>query len=180
MGNGLSLIINAAGVAKEAHKDQRRYDGEPYINHPMRVAGMVTLCQIPNEMMIATAWLHDVVEDTHLTPNDLLRWFPACVVQDVIHLTNVFTDDDYFNLSRAERRTAEAERLAGIDSYYVHTIKLADRCDNVHQMLQAKRSRQWAKDYIAETWELIEALAYGDLGLRTTLVARTTKVMKEL
>lgn len=175
-----SIIINAARVAAEAHKDQRRHDGEPYINHPMRVAGMVTLCQIPNEMLIASAWLHDVIEDTHLTADNLRRWFPEAVVQDVVHLTNVYIKADYPDMNRAERKKAEVERLAGVHSYYVHTIKLADRYDNIDKMTRSGRGEKWAKKYITETEALIEALEYGDLGLRTKILRRMGRVAKEL
>ena len=175
------LIINAARLAAEAHEGQQRYDGEPYINHPMRVAGMVTLCSKTTETMIAAAWLHDVIEDTDLSVDDLFdKGFPARVARWVNILTNVYTKDAYPDLDRKERKLSEHTRLGREPCYFVHTIKLADRYDNISKMMKSGRSQSWAKTYLRETWELVEALEYGDTQLRTLVIARALKTSTEL
>jgi len=173
------LIMRAARVAKKAHFGQKRYDGEPYINHPMRVAGTVTLCEQSNANMVAAAWLHDVIEDTDVTIDDLYDEFPIVVVSWVMQLTDVYTKEAYPNLNRAERKQSEAHSLAGCD-YWVHNIKLADRYDNIRKMLKAGRGMKWAKRYIQETLELVEALENGDQQLRTLVLGRAKKVSESL
>jgi (p)ppGpp synthase/HD superfamily hydrolase len=60
----MNLIIKAADLANIAHEGQKRkYNGRPYIEHLMRVAGRVTLLSDSTEEEIAAAWLHDVIED---------------------------------------------------------------------------------------------------------------------
>jgi (p)ppGpp synthase/HD superfamily hydrolase len=78
------LIAKAQQIATAAHKGQTRWDGSPYIEHPAQVAS-----NFPNEpLMCATAWLHDVLEDTDITYQDLLaHGIPDEVVNAVISVT---------------------------------------------------------------------------------------------
>ena len=65
-------IVKAKEIATEAHEGQKRSDGKPYITHPARVAAAV------KDRLKPIAWLHDVVEDTRVTLDDLKKWdFPA-------------------------------------------------------------------------------------------------------
>jgi GTP pyrophosphokinase len=74
-----NLILDAARFATQAHRGQVRYDGEAYINHPMRVAGMVTIIMPTNEVMVAAGWLHDVVEDCDVSLAQVNNLFGADV-----------------------------------------------------------------------------------------------------
>lgn len=177
-----SRIIDAARFAARAHKGQRRADGEPYINHPMRVAGTITLVSETSPDMVAAAWLHDVLEDVPgMTAHQLRELFGELVAKLVVHLTNEYTKADYPALNRKERKKAEVERLAQLMRYDVHTIKLADRYDNVHKLRYSKRKPKWKRLYLAESLDLAEALVKADSQLRHLLidrVRRTQEVVK--
>jgi GTP pyrophosphokinase len=68
------LIHRAYRVAEEAHREQKRHSGEPYINHCLAVASILADLRVPPEV-IAAGLLHDTVEDTTITLNDLKRDF---------------------------------------------------------------------------------------------------------
>ncbi len=82
MGNELQL---AEEIARESHKGQKRWGGEPYITHPEAV---VKTCKYIDCKIIA--WLHDVLEDTDMQPEDLEeRGIPRYLIQSVINLTRI-------------------------------------------------------------------------------------------
>lgn len=171
-------ILLAARVAADAHRGQTRYDGEPYINHPMRVAGTVSLVDYTTVPLVVSAWLHDVVEDADVSLATIQEMFGPTVANLVGHMTNVYTKDAYPKMNRKERKRAEVERLASTDNYSVHTLKLADRYDNTHKMLA--RGRSWARTYVRETEDLADALTAGDSQLRKLLVKRAKRLRKQL
>src|SRR5574338_809471 len=85
------LIQRAYRVAEEAHRDQKRHSGEPYINHCLAVASILADLQVPPEV-VAAGLLHDTVEDTRITLNDIRRDFGgaiATLVDGVTKLTNL-------------------------------------------------------------------------------------------
>src|SRR5512141_1810313 len=85
------LIQRAYRVAEEAHKDQKRHSGEPYINHCLAVASILADLRVPPEV-VAAGLLHDTVEDTTVTLNDIRRDFGpaiAILVDGVTKLTNL-------------------------------------------------------------------------------------------
>jgi len=178
-----SMIVKAARFAQQQHEGQTRKGGEPYINHPMRVAGIVTMCEHTTEDMIAAAWLHDVVEDTEVTDVELRRLFNENIANLVYHLTDVYTKENYPELNRAKRKQREHERLGNTNMfcapvYGVHTIKLADRIDNTTDVFA--RGRKWAEKYIGESFQLIAYLNYGDTELRDFLIRRLVDIDKEM
>lgn len=79
----------AARIATKAHKGQTRWDKKvPYITHPQAVARSIIEADIYNEEHVAAAWLHDVLEDTDVTAQDLVgQGVDRCVVDAVIALT---------------------------------------------------------------------------------------------
>ena len=101
-----ALIQHAYRVAEEAHRGQKRNSGEPYINHCLAVAQILAELRVPPEVMTA-GLLHDTVEDTNLTLDDIQRDFGdtiASLVDGVTKLTNlprVSRDDQH-----AEKNTA--------------------------------------------------------------------------
>ncbi|HET9911696.1 MAG TPA: bifunctional (p)ppGpp synthetase/guanosine-3',5'-bis(diphosphate) 3'-pyrophosphohydrolase, partial [Anaerolineales bacterium] len=100
------LINRAYRVAEEAHREQKRHSGEPYINHCLAVASILADLRVPPEV-IAAGLLHDTVEDTSVTLNDLKRDFGetiAILVDGVTKLTN---------LPRVSRDDQHAEKLNG-------------------------------------------------------------------
>src|SRR5512138_1493705 len=85
------LIHRAYRVAEEAHRGQKRHSGEPYINHCLAVASILADLRVPPEV-VAAGLLHDTVEDTTVTLNDIKRDFGetiATLVDGVTKLTNL-------------------------------------------------------------------------------------------
>ena len=89
-----SIVEGAADVARGAHAGQVDKSGQPYIGHPARVAARVR----GDDFAEAAAWLHDVVEDTDVTLDDLRRDFPDELVAAVDALTRRRHEepDDYY------------------------------------------------------------------------------------
>ncbi|WP_104104653.1 HD domain-containing protein [Arthrobacter sp. 08Y14] len=112
------LVTEAKDVATLAHKGQVDKAGSPYIGHPGRVAGHVTRHAAVEDVEAAqaVAWLHDVVEDTPVTLDDLARQFPADVVAAVDAMTKRAEEDRdaYYRRVRANR-IARAVKQADLD-----------------------------------------------------------------
>jgi len=126
--------------AQDAHENQRRKGGEPYVQHPRRVAEMVR----PHVSIaaVAAAWLHDVLEDTELNVDD----FPLRVRQLVDLLTKRKGE------SKAEmlHRIGESRDIEG------QLIKLADRYDNL-QDAKGVFGETWFKRYLIDSMKLLTA-----------------------
>src|SRR6266508_3762888 len=100
------LVQRAYRVAEEAHREQKRHSGEPYINHCLAVASILADLRVPPEV-VAAGLLHDTVEDTTVTLNDIRRDFGetiAILVDGVTKLTN---------LPRVSRDDQHAEKSNG-------------------------------------------------------------------
>lgn len=151
-----SLEINALAFAKHAHKDQKRkYTNEPYIVHPVQVAKYVK--SVTNDSAsIAAALLHDVVEDTSYTYEDILINFGKEVADLVEMLTDVSTPEDG---NRAARKLIDKNHTA-LASPKAKTIKLADLLSNIPSVI--KYDPDFAKVYLKEKKALLEVLVEGD------------------
>lgn len=167
----MSLISDAARMASIAHAGQYRkysHSNEPYVTHPMRVAGRVSLVEGATHEMIAAAWLHDTIEDTEVTSEELLKGFPPSVVKMVEELTNPsipFKGE----LNRAARRKMDHEHLAKV-SREAKIIKLADRIDNLSDLgPDSDVPEGFKKLYLKESETLLEALRGVDDGLEMLL-----------
>lgn len=136
----------------------RKYTGEPYINHPSAVVEIVR--SVPHtDAMIAAAWLHDTVEDTAATIEDIDCEFGSEVASLVEMLTDISKLSDGNRAVRKEidrRHTARASAEA-------QTIKLADLIDNTESVVAYDSS--FAKVYLAEKKVLLEVLRDGDATL---------------
>lgn len=154
-----SLIGSAARFAALAHAGQiRKYSASdtPYIVHPMRVAGRVSLQEGVSDEMIAAAWLHDVLEDTSVSEGELRSAFGDEVADLVVELTN--TSKSISGLSRAGRRKVDHERLSLV-SKDAKIIKLADRLDNLSDLKDDPLVPEgFRKLYVEESLSLIESL----------------------
>src|SRR5512147_3097527 len=112
------LIHRAYRVAEEAHRDQKRHSGEPYINHCLAVASILADLRVPPEV-IAAGLLHDTVEDTTVTLNDIRRDFGQTItilVDGVTKLTNlprVSRDDQHAEQSNGSNGTEPIETGSG-------------------------------------------------------------------
>lgn len=122
------LLVNAYAYAASAHTAQRRGGrGEaPYINHPCDVAELVTIATNDIETIIA-AVLHDVIEDTDTTEQDLSQRFGTRISSIVVELTDT---PDLEAMPVSQRKAAQAEKMANA-SQAARTIKLADQISNL-------------------------------------------------
>ncbi len=131
--NDKKLIRKAFEVAVEAHSKQRRKSGEPYIFHPIAVAKIVAYEIGLGATSIAAALLHDVVEDTHYTVEDMEQLFGETVARIVSGLTKISRlkqDQDYSIQAENFRKML----LTLHDDVRVILIKIADRLHNMQTM----------------------------------------------
>ena len=122
------LVLKAEAFAREAHKDHTRNDvaKTPYVHHLEEVAGLVGQSGgTDNE--IAAAWLHDAVEDTAVTIEDVKNSFGEEIAEIVYGLTDL---PEFLAFSLADRKAKQAERVKN-ESESVRRVKLADQTSNV-------------------------------------------------
>lgn len=144
----------------------RKYTGEPYINHPGAVAELVR--SVPHdEAMLAAAWLHDVVEDTPCSIEDVEAEFGSEVAALVGWLTDVSKPADG---NREKRKAMDREHTARSPAS-AKTVKLADLIDNSRSILEF--DPDFARVYIHEKERLLAVLTEGD----PTLHAMATKIV---
>lgn len=158
--NGGELELNERQVrvydfVKNLHSSQvRKHNGEPYINHLLRVAKRASSIQCG--LAIEAALLHDSVEDQGVNPLDLMEVLlgfdyahieASFIVYTVEELTNQYTSENYPDLNRSQRAKKEAERLGGT-LYVSQSIKCCDISDNLHDIVI--NDPKWASKYITE------------------------------
>ncbi len=145
--NELDVVQKAFEFANEAHKGVRRRSGEPYILHPIAVAKIVVSNIGLGYKSIAAALLHDVVEDTDYTVDDIRNLFGDKIASLVDGLTKIKTVLD--NEDKAKQKSMQAENFKRIlltlnDDVRVVLIKLADRlhnCRTIEFMPEYKREK---------------------------------------
>ena len=135
------LIRSAFDTAVDAHKDQRRKSGEAYIFHPIAVAKIVAAEIGLDATSIAAALLHDVVEDTSYTLDDIERMFGETVAKIVDGLTKISS------LKKDKDVSLQAENFRKMlltlnDDIRVIIIKIADRLHNMQTMDAMRRDKQ--------------------------------------
>jgi (p)ppGpp synthase/HD superfamily hydrolase len=157
------MIIKAAQFANFYHKGQvRKYSNKPYITHPIRVAGRVATHKNTTEVMVAAAFLHDVIEDCNASYDDILNNFGAEVADLVLELTN----DKNIVGNRAKRKAHQRAKIQA-SSYEARLIKLIDRIDNLGEI---PPSGDFAVVYAKESLLLLnEALVNTDEELENEL-----------
>ena len=154
-------IMAAYKVAEEAHKDQRRRSGEPYISHPVAVAIILVGLGMDTDTLVA-ALLHDVVEDTATTSDSIEKQFG----KDVALMVDGVTKLGQVPFSTREEQQAENVRkmlLAMAQDVRVIIIKLADRLHNMRTLESMPPQKQ--RDKSLETMEVYAPLAHR-LGLK--------------
>ena len=132
MKSELALLLKALAFAAHKHRDQRRKDPEasPYINHPIALADvLVNEGGVTDVEVLCAALLHDTVEDTATTPDELAEAFGARVASIVAEVT------DDTRLPKAERKRLQIEH-AGALSTQAKLVKLADKICNLRDVAQ--------------------------------------------
>lgn len=142
----------------ELHSRQiRKYTGEPYAVHPISVANMVESAGCGVDAVCA-AYLHDVLEDTAYTYEQIKSELGKSVADMVRALTSERREDE----NRAARKQREKDRIS-LSSDEVKTIKLADLIDNTRDIV--KHDPSFARQYVKEKKDLLEVLIDGDVCL---------------
>ncbi len=152
------LIERARDYATRAHQrigQQRKYSEQPYHVHLEAVARLVASVSDDAEM-IAAAWLHDTVEDTPATLDDIEAEFGPAVAELVKELTDVSKPGD----GNRARRKAIDRRHSAQASPRAKTVKLADLIDNCRDI--TRHDRRFARVYLVEMAALLEVLREGD------------------
>ncbi|MEA3242180.1 MAG: HD domain-containing protein [Pseudomonadota bacterium] len=152
------LVERASDYATKAHQriDQRRkYSKQPYHVHLQSVAGLVAGVS-DDEEAIAAAWLHDTVEDTPATLEDIEENFGQSVAELVEELTDVSKPGDG---NRAKRKAIDRSYIAQA-SPRAKTVKLADLIDNCRDI--TKHDERFARVYLVEMGALLDVLGDGN------------------
>jgi GTP pyrophosphokinase len=175
------LVMRAYRVAEEAHREQTRASGEPYITHCLAVAKILSDLRVPPEV-VAAGLLHDTVEDTKITLDDIRRDFSetvATLVDGVTKLTNlprVSRGDQHAEAPNSEETSEEAEAarirkskqdlvsetlrktfLAMGEDVRVVLIKLADRLHNMRTLGHVNENKR--RRVAQETLDIFAPLA---------------------
>ena len=136
----LTLLRKAHEVANQAHQGQLRSSGEPYIVHPLQVAGTLAMLRLDLASII-TGLLHDTVEDTEMTLNQVKTDFGA----DVAQLVDGVTKLSKISFQTSEERQAENFRkmfIAMAKDIRVIIVKLADRLNNMQTLEHLPPAKQ--------------------------------------
>jgi GTP diphosphokinase / guanosine-3',5'-bis(diphosphate) 3'-diphosphatase len=146
----MELVLQAAAFAAEKHRNGRRKDAEasPYINHPIQLAYILVQADIEDPVVLASALLHDTIEDTNTTHDEIEIVFGHEIANIVVECS----DDK--SLTKLERKQAQIDKAAKI-SQKAKLVKIADKIANVSDIdgappagwsLERKREYyDWAK-----------------------------------
>lgn len=146
------LLEIVAGFAAYKHRNQKRkYTGEPYVTHCQEVAKLVASVT-DDQNVIAAAYLHDTLEDTNATYEEISFLFGKDVADLVQEVTDISKPTDG---NRALRKEMDRQHIAKA-SRNGQLIKLADLISNTFSIVE--RDPEFAKIYLAEKRELLEVI----------------------
>jgi len=151
----LGVIERAYIYSARVHEGQVRLSGEPYLTHPLEVAGILTDMKL-DVISVVAGFLHDVIEDTHAVPEDIEKLFGP----EVRHIVSGVTKLSSLSFHSSRARQAESLRkmfLAMADDIRVILIKLADRLHNMRTLQFHKVSKR--KAIAKETLDIYAPIA---------------------
>jgi len=168
----VSLLLRAVSFAAMKHRNQRRKDVEatPYINHPISLATVLKEeGGVGNVRVLAAAILHDTIEDTETSADELRELFGAEITAIVLEVT----DDK--SLPKAERKRLQIEHAA-VTSQSAKLVKLADKICNLRD-IAASPPADWSADRKREYFDWAEKVVAGCRGTNSKLEAAFDKAM---
>lgn len=169
---GMGLVLRALRFAAEKHIDQRRKGSRkaPYINHPIQVTELLWDAGVRDAETLAAALLHDTIEDTDTTPEELQAKFGERVLALVLECT----DDK--SLPKAERKRLQVEH-APHKSPGAKQIKLGDKINNVIE-ISADPPAGWSIERRKEYLEWTAQVVLGLRGQNPALEARYDQALR--
>jgi len=161
----MSRVLSAATFAAERHRDQRRKgkDASPYINHPLALASLLATRGERDPTLLMAALLHDTVEDTATSFEDIERAFGG----EVADIVREVTDDK--RLPKAERKRLQIEHAAHL-SRPAKLVKLADKICNLHDMVVSPPT-DWSLERRREYFDWAKAVVDPMRGVHPELEA---------
>lgn len=151
---GLTIVmLSPEEFATQKHSSQTRRDGTPYISHPDRVQRHVRRVKGASKRIDdieAAAWLHDTLEDTDTTYDEIAQYYGSDVANIVRELTS-----DKDEIARVGKTAYLKKKMKRMSNYSL-VIKLADRLDNVSDLMDA--NPDWARKYAQQTVDILEYL----------------------
>lgn len=158
MKENIRLVHKAMNFAMKKHGVQKRkYTKSPYWNHLAEVAGVCSAFY-DDSVVISAAWLHDVLEDTEATKDELIYEFGPNIAYGVEMLS------DLEKGNRAERKRLARERLSKCTSW-IQDIKLCDIISNTSSIVEY--DKKFSKVYLEEAVLLINVLDAADENLKS-------------
>ena len=160
----MNRILAAIAFSAHKHRDQRRKDqaASPYINHPIALANVLANeAGIDDERVLIAAILHDTIEDTETTEQELVREFGKEIADIVMEVTDDKT------LAKAERKQLQIEH-AGIISRRAKLVKLADKISNLRDIANSPPS-DWSLARKQEYFDWAKAVVDGLRGVHPAL-----------
>ena len=155
-GADMELIDRAVDYARNKHKEQKRKDGSPYIIHPLAVAEIVTEMGLDTDAILG-ALLHDCIEDTDASHDDIAKLFGETVAELVEGVTKL-TRADFSSTEEAQMENLRKMFMAMSKDIRVVLIKIADRLHNMRTMQYQTPAKQIKK--CRETMDIYAPLAH--------------------
>ena len=155
-GADMELIDRAVDYARNQHKEQKRKDGSPYIIHPLAVAEIVTEMGLDTDAILG-ALLHDCIEDTDASHDEIAKLFGETVAELVEGVTKL-TRADFSSTEEAQMENLRKMFMAMSKDIRVVLIKIADRLHNMRTMQYQTPEKQIKK--CRETMDIYAPLAH--------------------
>ncbi|MDD8012975.1 MAG: bifunctional (p)ppGpp synthetase/guanosine-3',5'-bis(diphosphate) 3'-pyrophosphohydrolase [Acidobacteriota bacterium] len=152
----IELLKKAYAISTDAHLNQRRASNEPYITHPLTVAGILAEMKL-DEISIAAGLLHDVIEDSQYTRDDLTRLFGQ-EISDIVWGVTKISKISEVDVEDAQAETLKKMIIAMTADVRVILIKLADRLHNIRTLAPLDQEKRIK--IARETLEIYAPIAY--------------------